>query len=165
MFSRWPRHPLAVGMFIKIFAFADEFDIPQLRDGVITLVVGLDHSHLTSESNISAMHEMLAPHTSLYRFLIHAVILQCDLNTYAHNLPREILVNLIFWALPIETVDAVASKKKLQDSCKFHEHVDGRNTTACKASQGKDEFFYLSLLDACQELVNDSDGETAESVT
>jgi hypothetical protein len=159
-------------IFVHLFAFADEYNFPQLRGDIMTIAIALDCARRSQYGKgiaiikIQAMCDMLPTSSTLYTYIAksYAFYVSFDNEEKYANYPAPFLVKVLRNCAPIFSKDIAASGGELRDPCSFHEHDGELDNTQCRERQRKDGVFYNSFLTVCMQGVYEYDKRDAPRV-
>ncbi|KAF1947073.1 hypothetical protein EJ02DRAFT_462015 [Clathrospora elynae] len=163
---------------LRLYALADVYDTPQLREDLMTVLVELtlfnqDNKGKTNSWKNQLLLEELCgalPSTShIYQFAVKRMALYGTFDTMKRSalelLPGPFLLDIIQVALPLTSKHQPKLMQDLGDSCNFHEHKHKGEVKVCKKRQRRDEAFYASFLRACMSEVYDIEDAEVEAKT
>jgi len=148
-------------LFFELSIFADQYDVPQLRRDIMTILVDLEkqlyiRKLCRSFGNLGYGLWSKLPDTAPIRLLMATEIAskwQRDVpeKDWILELPQAIVVDVLHVIL---TKQRDASRAKALDTaigwpCDYHEHKNEQERTECESIQAADTPFYVSFLRAC----------------
>jgi len=148
-----------------MFTFADEYDMPQLRDDVMTVAIELDCAwrvkadpHRIGLINIPRMCDMLPANSTLYKYIAKSYALWGNFaGEDKARFPQPFLLDILRNCTPLCRKDKSELKEELRNPCCFHEHVGEPAAEQCRQRQLQDGPFYNSFLGACMQSVYEYD--------
>jgi hypothetical protein len=152
-------------IFLDLFAFADEFNFPQLRDDIMTVAISLDwarrvqYRKARAGIKIREMCDMIPSSSTFYTYIAKSYALWVFFDNeekYADH-PAPFLLKVLQSCAPLHSKDGAALEEELRDLCVFHEHVGEPDETQCRQRQGQDGAFYNSFLAICMQGVYEYD--------
>lgn len=169
--------------FIGLCTLAASYDIPQLRDDCMTLLVDLQNYNRDKKGQ----RDLWPPYAELYaglpstaplcKYLVKEAAVYRDLTRIKRakldDLPKDFLVDMLLTTTPLKRVSRLKLKEEIRDCCNFHAHATRDATVVCKKRQVRDGAFYVSFLRACMSEVYaleesteqwDGESETTEVV-
>ncbi|KAF2128458.1 hypothetical protein P153DRAFT_397531 [Dothidotthia symphoricarpi CBS 119687] len=156
--------------FIALSVFADQYDTPQLRRDVLTLLVELDNYNWDRKGKLcynryyrrsaQKAYTSLPPNAPIRQYLIKrfAYSMACKkVNvTSLMRVPQEFVVDvlLLITAQPKKNLLRENLVNNLKDCCDFHEHVAEVEREVCRDGQSRDVQFYTSFMRAIVDQVH-----------
>ncbi|KZM19389.1 uncharacterized protein EKO05_0002967 [Ascochyta rabiei] len=169
--------------FIGLSTLASTYDIPQLREDCMTLLVELQNYNRDKKGQrdlwppYQELYAGLPSHAPLCRYLVQEAAVYRDLTKLKRSkldeLPKDFLVDMLLTTTPLKRVSRLKLKEEIRDSCHFHAHATRDAAVLCKKRQARDGAFYASFLRACMSEVYvseeseeqwDGESETTEVV-
>jgi hypothetical protein len=138
----------------RLYAFAEVYNTPQLREDVMTVLVEVSRLNSSRVSNclkaIVELYDSLPSSSPICRYLVKSVAANTSftekMRFHLEPLPPMVLIDMVMvlGVLKGDYCDNV--KGELNDSCNFHDHKT--EVVDCKGRQQLDGTFYASLLRA-----------------
>ena len=158
--------------FIGLSTLASTYDIPQLREDCMTLLVDLQNYNRDKKGQ----RDLWPPYQELYtglpssaplcRYLVKEAAVYRDLTKIKRSkldeLPKDFLVDMLLTTTPLKRVSRLKLKEEIRDSCNFHCHATRDAMILCKKRQLRDGAFYSSFLRACMSEVYASEESTEQ---
>ncbi|KAF9694843.1 hypothetical protein EKO04_006996 [Ascochyta lentis] len=158
--------------FIGLSTLASTYDIPQLREDCMTLLVELQNYNRDKKGQ----RDLWPPYQELYagltsaaplcRYLVKEAAVYRDLTKIKRSklddLPKDFLVDMLLTTTPLKRVSRLKLKEEIRDSCNFHAHATRDAAVLCKKRQLRDGAFYASFLRACMSEVYASEESTEQ---
>lgn len=156
--------------FIGLSTLATTYDIPQLREDCMTLLVDLQNYNRDKKGQ----RDLWPPYQELYaglpssaplaKYLVKEAAVYRDLTKIKRakldDLPKDFLVDMLLTTTPLKRVSRLKLKEEIRDSCNFHAHAGRDAAILCKRRQLRDGAFYVSFLRACMSEVYASEEST-----
>jgi hypothetical protein len=141
----------------RLYAFADVYDTPQLRQDTMTVLVELvvwNPGKLVQRDcfvAIRELHDTLPLNAPICQYIIKKLATYSSFGgktkTQLEKLPAAFLVELLMVTGPVKLRKVLLAE--VCDQCKFHGHKDDDEVNDCRGRQRRDGTFYASFLRAC----------------
>jgi hypothetical protein len=156
----------------RLYAFAEVYDTPQLREDVMTVIVELCRQNSMKVSQRDCLqasqelYDALPSNSPICRYRVTRLAVYSSFKgTTRLNLeplPRAFLIDTL---MVVESLkgDKTKVKDEIQNSYNYHNHNSETEIVDCKKRQKKYGAFYISLMRACLDGVYAAeDGDTAQ---
>lgn len=149
---------------MDLFIFADQYDVPQLRRDIMTLLVDLEKQLRASGQPLcnhvdgSKCTNRLPQNAPFRRYLVRRAALDKLCSADDEN-PRNIFTSLgkdfsgdildAILAMPKDQLLTKSLKAMIESVCEFHEHKSNQGRLLCEEQQAADKSFYVGFFRAC----------------
>ncbi len=158
--------------FIGLSTLASTYDIPQLREDCMTLLVDLQNYNRDRKGQrdlwppYSELYAGLPSSAPLCKYLVKEAAVYRDLTKIKRakldELPKDFLVDMLLTTTPLKRVSRLKLKEEIRDSCNFHNHASREAVIICKKRQLRDGAFYSSFLRAVMSEVYAAEESTEQ---
>lgn len=152
-------------LFVDLSVFADQYDVPQLRKDIMTVLVDLESQFHTNGMKTctslcaSTLVGRLPDTAPIRRYIAQQVARIWQKNhssrSFLDRFPRAFVTDILqaILSVPRSVLPAKALKPTRLRPCNYHEHRTTDDENACKEQQAADGSFYLGFLKACMREV------------
>lgn len=175
---RFTEKHMFVHHLARLYAFAEVYNTPQLRQDVMTVLVelvDLNSDKISQKDIFKAVEELYdaIPSTaSICRYLVRRVAVQSSFSDRWKPLletsPHAFLVDMLMTIGP-RKFDRTKFKEENRSSCKYHDHELKTeymtDTLQCMRRQRRDGAFYASFLRSCLSEVSAAEDCKAASMS